>query len=312
MTVRFQLASALILGLLLLPVGLRAQQTGDDPNTTAQKRTVIDIRNVGSAMWSWYHDQKRSAASSPKPGAESPAWSVDLTRVPVISREDLAAVLVPKYIAAIPAEDGWGQPYEFRLNVQDPNAAEAMAVRSAGRDGVLSDGNYKVSAFKADDFDQDIAWMDGFFMRWPEKPQEANQSPTMRTITDIRNVGTAMFHWYKDELAPKRSEEAHRQAERQSKEPSVDVASIPVISREKLAALLVPKYIERIPEQDGWSHTYEYRLETRNPNAVTVMAIRSPGQDGYSGTVYKIGAFPAGARQDIAWVDGYFARWPEK
>jgi hypothetical protein len=166
-----RIPSALLLTLLLLPVGSRAQQA-PNPDLVAQKRTVIDIRNVGTAMWSWYKDQmapRRSAASHAKAEEESQTKSADITRVPVISREDLAAILVPKYIAAIPAEDGWGHPYEFRLNAKDPNATVAMAVRSAGKDGKLSDGNYTVDSFKATDFDQDIAWMDGFFMRWPEK-----------------------------------------------------------------------------------------------------------------------------------------------
>jgi hypothetical protein len=174
MTVRFQFASALILGLLLLPAGLRAQQTGDDPNITAQKRTVIDIRNVGTAMWQWYKDQvapRRSAASHAKAQEDATNKSVDFTQVPVISREELTALLVPKYIAAIPAEDGWGHPYEFRLNTKDPDATTVMGVRSGGRDGQLSGDSYAVDGFKATDFDQDISWMDGFFVRWPEKPQ---------------------------------------------------------------------------------------------------------------------------------------------
>ena len=168
MTLRIQ--SVLLLLLLLLPVGLRAQER-DNPNVVAQKRTIIDIRNVGTAMWNWYHDQvapKRTAESHARAQEESKTLSVDFTRVPVISREDLAAILVPKYIAAIPAEDGWGHPYEFRLNTQDPNATVVMGVRSGGRDGVLSDGNYTVDSFNPTDFDQDIAWLDGFFSRWPQ------------------------------------------------------------------------------------------------------------------------------------------------
>ena len=48
----------------------------------------------------------------------------------MISREDLAKILVPKYIPAIPETDGWGHPYEFRLNTQDADAIAVMAVRS--------------------------------------------------------------------------------------------------------------------------------------------------------------------------------------
>ncbi len=177
MTLRIQ--SVLLLALLLLPVGLRAQQANDldDPNVMAQKRTIHDIRDVGTAMWNWYKDQmapKRSAESHARAEEESAAKSADLARIPVISREDLAAILVPKYIAAIPSEDGWGHPYEFRLNTQDPNAPLAMALRSGGRDGQFSGDVYTVDSFSPTDFDQDITWMDGFFMRWPQaKPDRS-------------------------------------------------------------------------------------------------------------------------------------------
>src|SRR4051812_37518177 len=169
MIVRIQLALLLA---LLLPIASHAQGATESPDLVAQKRTIVDIRNVGTAMWSWYKEEvapRRSPESHKKAEQESQTKEVDFERVPVISREDLAAILVPRYIAAIPTEDGWGHPYEFRLNTRDPNATVAMAVRSAGKDGKLSDGNYTVDSFKATDFDQDIAWMDGFFMRWPEK-----------------------------------------------------------------------------------------------------------------------------------------------
>jgi hypothetical protein len=171
MTVRIQLS--LLLALLLLPMTSHAQPAAtESPDLMAQKRTIHDIRNVGTAMWSWYKDQvapRRSAASHAKAEEESQIKSVDFTRVPVISREDLAAILVPKYIAAIPAEDGWGHPYEFRLNTKDPDATVVMGVRSGGRDGQLSGDSYTVDSFKATDFDQDITWLDGFFARWPQK-----------------------------------------------------------------------------------------------------------------------------------------------
>jgi hypothetical protein len=144
-------------------------------------------------------------------------------------------------------------------------------------------------------------------------PAAHGDAATRKTITDIRNVGTAMWTWYKAEVAPKRSEETHKKAEEMAKAKSVDIGAIPAISREDLAKILVPKYIAAIPEKDGWGHPYDFHLATNDPQAVTVMGLRSAGRDGtFSGTVYEIGAFPpADADQDISWVDGYFARWPE-
>lgn len=172
MIVRIQFALLLA---LLLPIASHAQPAAtDSPDLVAQKRTVIDIRNVGTAMWEWYKEEvapKRSPESHKK--AEELAAQtkeVNFQRVPAISREDLAAILVPKYIASIPEADGWGNPYEFRLNTRDANAIVVMAVRSAGKDGQFSGSHYSVSGFERSEYNQDIPWMDGFFVRWPEKP----------------------------------------------------------------------------------------------------------------------------------------------
>ncbi|MES1241737.1 MAG: hypothetical protein ABUT39_08980 [Acidobacteriota bacterium] len=134
----------------------------------------------------------------------------------------------------------------------------------------------------------------------------------VQTIHDIRNVGTAMFHWYKDQMAPRRSPEAHDSAEQAAESKSQTLADIPVISNEELAKLLVPKYIDAIPTADGWGRPYEFRLNTQDPNAPRVMALRSAGQDGeYSGDTYEVSDFPGQEQaQDIAWVDGFFVRWP--
>ncbi|MEO6195739.1 MAG: hypothetical protein ABIS20_22195 [Thermoanaerobaculia bacterium] len=172
MIVRIQLALLLA---LLLPIASHAQPAAtESPDLVAQKRTVVDIRNVGTAMWTWYKDEvapHRSPESHKKAEQESQTKEVDFARVPVISREELAAVLVPKYIAWLPEADGWGHPYEFRLNTKDANAIVVMAVRSAGKDGQLSGSNYSVGSFGPSEFDQDLAWMDGYFARWPEKKE---------------------------------------------------------------------------------------------------------------------------------------------
>ncbi|MFL6195630.1 MAG: hypothetical protein ACJ75H_15750 [Thermoanaerobaculia bacterium] len=144
-------------------------------------------------------------------------------------------------------------------------------------------------------------------------PAQADAEATKTTVRDIRNVGTAMWTWYKETMAPKRSEAAHQQAEADSKATSVSMADVPVISREDLRKILVPKYIAEIPEKDGWGHPYEFHLETRNPEATMAMGLRSAGRDGrFSGDTYEVGAFsPAEFDQDIPWMDGYFVRWPE-
>ena len=67
----------------------------------------------------------------------------------------------------------------------------------------------------------------------PAKPASAHgDAATKQTITDTRNVGTAMWNWYKDEVAARRTEESHKKATDESKTTSVDFA---VINRRSLS-----------------------------------------------------------------------------
>jgi hypothetical protein len=147
-----------------------------------------------------------------------------------------------------------------------------------------------------------------------DKPAPPRGTPEQaQTITDLRNVGTAMYAWYHAEMEPRRSEEGHKAQKKAAEDPQADITTIPVISRDELAKVLVPKYIQAIPENDGWGHPYEYRLNTQDPNALHVMALRSEGSDGqFSGDRYEVGGFAdTETAQDLAWMDGYFIRWPE-
>lgn len=148
---------------------------------------------------------------------------------------------------------------------------------------------------------------------------EVSMQAQKRTIDDLRAVGTAMYAWWKAEVAPRRSEEAHKKAEAFNAEAekstvTVDLESVPVLSHDDLAKILVPKYLAAVPEKDGWGNAYEFRLQTKDPEALHVMAVRSAGKDGaFSGSAYRIEAFAASdPSQDLAWLDGYFIRWPER
>lgn len=140
------------------------QQAGGEDARDAQKRTVRDIRNVGTAMFSWLTDQVGASASA----AAVETKDVDLKDYPAITHGELEKILVPQYLQAIPEKDGWGNPYEFYLNTAKPLDPKVMAIRSLGRDGRASAGLYRVSAFEPESYDEDIVWVDGFFVRWPQ------------------------------------------------------------------------------------------------------------------------------------------------
>ena len=136
-----------------------SQPAADDKE--AQQRTVRDIRNTGTAMFSWLTDQVGAAAAGQS--------QVDLDDYPVLSSGELQDVLVPQYMQRIPEKDGWGNSYEFFLNTEEPLAPQVMAIRSPGRNGRYSATEYSVTSFEPAEFDEDIVWADGFFVRWPQK-----------------------------------------------------------------------------------------------------------------------------------------------
>jgi type II secretory pathway pseudopilin PulG len=139
----------------------QAQEPSDD--LAHQKRTVADMRNVGTAMLSWLTDQVGAAAA----GASS--TQINLYDYPEIRQADLATILVPTYLHDIPADDGWGHDYDYFLNVAEPLDRDVMAIRSRGRDGIAEADVYTVTSFEPSSFDHDIVWADGFFVRWPQK-----------------------------------------------------------------------------------------------------------------------------------------------
>jgi hypothetical protein len=158
------IVAALALAAALAPFALAAPPARGD---AAQKRTIDDIRNVGTAMYSWYQDQVRSRPKQPGVKVQNGS-DISIAAVPEISQGDLAKLLVPRYIREVPVNDGWGHPYEYRLQTHDLDAEHVMALRSAGGDGRFSGDSYKIGGFPQGHDDEDVAWVDGYFVRWPD------------------------------------------------------------------------------------------------------------------------------------------------
>ncbi|HSG38053.1 MAG TPA: prepilin-type N-terminal cleavage/methylation domain-containing protein, partial [Thermoanaerobaculia bacterium] len=84
-----------IIAALLIPNFLDALQKAK------QKRTVSDIRNAGTAMFSWLTDQVGAAAAG-----QSSTDPVAMTSYTKVEVDVLQTVLVPQYLQAIPVKDG--------------------------------------------------------------------------------------------------------------------------------------------------------------------------------------------------------------
>ena len=135
----------------------------DAMNKAKQKRTIADIRITGTAMFSWMTDEVGAAA------AGATATDIDLSNYPDIDKAAIEQELTPTYMQLVPEKDGWKNDYSYHLNVDNPFAQQVMAITSGGRDGNIPSGQYTVVGFDPTDYDQDIVWADGFFVRWPQK-----------------------------------------------------------------------------------------------------------------------------------------------
>jgi len=146
-----------LLAAMLIPNMLDALQK------SKQKRTVAECRLAGGAMMSWITDQASAAA------AGSTASDVDVTQYPSITYSALTSLLIPTYVQALPQSDGWHTDYDYHLDTANPKGLHPLLMRSAGRDKVFSATTYTTGAFDVTDYDQDIVWINGFFVRWPQK-----------------------------------------------------------------------------------------------------------------------------------------------
>ncbi len=89
-----------------------------------------------------------------------------------------------------------------------------------------------------------------------------------------------------------------------------DVTTVPAISHPELEALLVPAYLDTLPELDGWGNPYELRLAVADPLAPHVAVVRSAGANAtFEGTVYTR-ADTTTLRQDLVVLDLWWLRRP--
>ena len=149
-----------IIAAMLIPNLLDAMQKAK------QKRTVAEIKIVGTGLMSWLTDQTGAAAA----GTTTTSSSTKLSDYVPISATVLTTVLQPNYVGQLPTLDGWKHKYDYYLNVADPTNKHVMAIRSSGLDGTPTGDTYTYGSFFPTDYTQDIVWTDGFFVRWPEKP----------------------------------------------------------------------------------------------------------------------------------------------
>ena len=140
----FAIAIMGILAAIAIPNLLTAMQR------SKQKRTMADVRTVAAAI---------------------EAYAVDVKQYPNASSiENLQPLLAPTYIRTVPVKDGWEHP--FRYTCTPETRCDTYVISSAGKDGVFEGGEGPQSEPSATtNFDNDIVFSNGSFVRYPEGVQ---------------------------------------------------------------------------------------------------------------------------------------------
>lgn len=263
------------------------------------RQTVADVEAVSAAIVTWISDQV-----SLTPAGAPLGTAFDVADYPTISHAALEALLVPDYIAAIPVLDGWGNPYDYRLDLADPLGPNAALIRSSGEDGTYEGTIYVPGEF--DTLASDLVWADGLLARRPGPPLTDYRTRQMRTAKRIRDTGVAILSWVTDQigLVPKRGGRSGELG------GTVDLSLFTPITHASLEALLVPSYMRFLSPTDGWGEPFDFYLDTGDLFGSELTAIRSRGRGGVAeGDVYTEGVFDGRSfDSDMVWADGVWVR----
>ena len=133
-----------------------------------QKRTVGDMRTSGTAMMAYITDQASAAAAGRR--TTDFDWP---TGTGVKTFAGVAKILHQSntffYLQDVPQRDGWAHNFEWFLATGSGvlSSLNVAAIRSPGRHGNFDTASYTPGAFITTDYDKDIVWADGFFVRVP-------------------------------------------------------------------------------------------------------------------------------------------------
>ena len=138
-----------ILAAIAIPNLLTAMQR------SRQKRTMADMRTIATAWEARATDVNQYSAA----GISWPASGSGISA--------LSAILSPTYVKQLPVYDGWSR--EFKQG----STTSSYAIRSTGADKAddTSNPTSAASAITTGNFDCDIIYSDGTFVKYPEGVQ---------------------------------------------------------------------------------------------------------------------------------------------
>ena len=134
-----------ILAAIAIPNLLTAMQR------SKQKRTMADIRSVATA---W---EARATDLNVYTSAGS---AFSFTALTTVSYGLLSGSLTPTYIRAMPQNDGWQNPYQYKSSKSE------YLIASCGKD--ITCTAFSGTTGSTTNFDCDILYSNGAFVQWPE------------------------------------------------------------------------------------------------------------------------------------------------
>jgi general secretion pathway protein G len=137
-----------ILAAIAIPNLLTAMQR------SKQKRTMADIRSIAT---SW-------EARATDTNSYLVAGIISITNMAAVNASDLKTQLTPTYIKQLPVRDGWEHDYEF----QGDTSGSTYYIISYGKDKT-ADAAFTPGG--TTDFDNDIVYSNGSFVKYPEGVQ---------------------------------------------------------------------------------------------------------------------------------------------
>jgi type II secretion system protein G len=144
-----------ILAAIAIPNMLTALQR------SRQKRTMADMRSIATAWEARATDQNSYVAAG--------AITFGGSTVTEQTYTAMKAMLTPTYMAALPEKDGWKGPYKFYAETN--NYFLSSVGRPSSTADTVAPAPAAVTAGQTGDFDDDIAFSNGSFVRYPEGVQ---------------------------------------------------------------------------------------------------------------------------------------------
>jgi len=122
-----------------------------------QKRTMADIRAVAI---SW--EERAADVNGYAAAGAGLSWPVAVAD----GIDGLVPILQPTYIRRVPVTDAWGHKFATAYGCND----HCYSVESFGKDGV-NESETQGSVILSSDYDCDIIYADGTFVKYPEGVQ---------------------------------------------------------------------------------------------------------------------------------------------